>query len=179
MDISTICSILFSTLFCGGAVALIQHKVSKKSLEREEYRKERELKLREDNLKLEQERQRIEDLPNIQFGSTSFSYPLSYEHGIEIVNTGEVCKIIKIGSNIAWRLIQPQLPFTLNKGNNIVLRFILPKNDPVLTKTFPQYTINIYVKDRHEREYLFALKARGNPSNYLISIEAPILVKTN
>lgn len=141
MDLISVGTILFSTLLCGGGVILIQHLCSIKSRKREEARKEKELKLKEDALRLENERQRLNDLPNIQFGGTSFSSPLNREHHIEIANIGESCRITKIQHNPQWHLLNPHLPHSLNKGEHINLKFILPQNDPVLTKTFPEYII--------------------------------------
>lgn len=145
---------IFTIVTSAAGGAFITYFLNKKGNIANRELKNKEIELKQRELELKEEEQRLNDLPDLQFGNTMMTSPMTGELNIEIHNVGSECTIFNIDSaNIKGKLLNPKLPCIVKKGSTIMLEFILPKGDPILTQTFPKYSIGITLRDIHKRKY--------------------------
>lgn len=174
MDLGTILSILFS----GAGITVLGMYLNSRREKKKAQTDAKRIELEKKRLAIEEEKQRTEDLPKLEFGNGFQTSPITRELKIEIINTGNDCHITEIRpSNQNWKYMTPRLPIQLGKGRTVNLEFYLPKNDPVLIKPYSKFTIYFSVLDRHNRIYSTSFNSDIALSHSSIRFTPLVLVK--
>lgn len=165
MDLNQIITHIITLVAGGAAGAIITYCLNKKGNKEARDLKRKELRFKAEELKLQHEQQRLQDLPKIMFGNVMQSSPISGELKIELVNNGADCDIVEVDATaINGRLVQPRLSYHFRENSSVMLELVLPHDSNVLTHTFPAFSIHIKVQDKHSRIYScdFEVKNYGN-----------------
>lgn len=143
------------TLIAGGAAgSVLTYYLNKKGNKEARQLKKEELRIRNEQLSLEKEKQRLEDLPKIVFGNSMQSSPLSGQLKIELLNQGADCNILEVDTTrIKGKLIHPGLPCHFYENSQLYFEFRLPRGSEILRHTFPHFIIPLKIQDKHYRIY--------------------------